>query len=338
VILLKMKELQKMFNTQLTSNFVRRTMAFTAILGASVAVMGAQTATGSTTGAETGNFPAVSTSAAPLFSSSSADDSTPAVTNEAAVTKPFNFVDAMQYGGRQSYGRPRYRGGNTNSDGSAKWIFFGGGGFGVPVGQTSNDLTTGWGLQVGGGRQFNKHFAVPIQFDYDHFGFTNTVLNNQLTIYNSPNVNADFSNLGGSSHVWSFTVDPTMNFYQGDSLGAYAVVGVGFYHKTANFTIPATGEYYDPYYGLIQYEANETIDKYTSNAPGFSGGLGITYKFSKFSNQKLYGEVRYVYMDNSYKPGITANTTGSITATTTNFYPDNSLTTYYIPVKFGIRF
>ena len=318
-----------MFKPNQSSEFVRRTLALTAILGASVAVMGAQTSA-----SQVADTTATAQNAAePAYSSSTANDQL-----LASVTQPYNFVNAMQYGGRQSYGRPRYRGGNTNPDGSNKWMFYGGAGFGIPVSTTSNDLTTGWGIQAGGGRQFSSKFAVPIEFDYDHFGFTNTALNNQLTIYNSPELGANFTNLGGSSHVWSFSVDPTFTFYSGQGMGAYVVAGVGFYHKTANFTIPATGEYYDPYYGLVEYQANETIDKYTSNAPGFSGGLGLTYKFSKFSGEKLYAEVRYVYMDNSAKPGITVNNVSSINATTTNFYPDNSLTTYYIPVKVGIRF
>ena len=256
------------------------------------------------------------------------------------MAKPFNFVNAMQYGGRQSYGRPRYRGGNTNSDGSAKWVFFGGGGVGVPTQDTSNYLTTGWGLQVGGGRQFNAHFSVPIQFDYDHFGFTQNTLNNQVTIYNSPYVfgAGAISTLGGSSHVWSFSLDPTYNFYSGEGMGAYVVGGVGFYHKTANFTIPATGTYCDYYYGCYQYQANETIDKYTSNAPGFSGGFGVTYKFSKFSNERLYAEARYVYVLNEAKAGFTVANLSSITATSTNLYPANSNRTSYFPIKVGIRF
>jgi hypothetical protein len=324
-----------MLNFKSTSDFVRRSLALTAILGAGVAVMGAQTAATGTTASTPASIAAV-----PLYSSSNADNVATAATNEAALTQPFNFVNAMQYGGRQSYGRPRYRGGNTNADGSSKWIFYGGGGVGIPASGTSTYLTTGWGIQVGGGRQFNKHLALPIEFDYDHFGFTNQTLANQTAIYNSPEVfgAGAISTLGGSSHIWNFSLAPTFTLYQGDGLGAYVVGQVGFFHKTANFTIPATGEYCDYYYGCYEYQANETIDKYTSNAPGFGGGLGFTYKFSKFSNEKLYGEVRYIYVDNSAKAGFTIANVGSITATSTNLYPANSLTTSYIPVKVGVRF
>ena len=99
-------------------------------------------------------------------------------------------------------------------------------------------------------------------------------------IYNAPPLNANFNQLGGTSHVWSFTADPIVHFYNSDTFGAYATGGGGFYHKTANFTIPSVGFYCDPFYGCITYQANQTIDKYTSNAFGLNIGAGMTYKFS----------------------------------------------------------
>jgi hypothetical protein len=119
------------------------------------------------------------------------------------------------------------------------------------------------------------------------------------------------------------------------------VVGAGFYHKVTNFMVPSTGEYCDPYYGCYQYTANQVIDHYTSNAPGFSPGIGLTWKFSKFSNQRMYVEARYVIMLDSQRTGLTpTNVGGSFGATYTgaNDYPQNSDRTTYIPIKFGIRF
>src|SRR6202044_1638369 len=101
----------------------------------------------------------------------------------------------------------------------------------------------------------------------------------------------------------------------------------GFYHKTANFTVPTTGTYCDPYYGCYQYAANQTIDKYTSNAAGFNGGMGLTYKPSRFAGERFFAEVRYVFMDNSPRA-----------ASNTNYYPPNANQTYYVPITFGLRF
>ena len=62
----------------------------------------------------------------------------------------------------------------------------------------------------------------------------------------------------------------------------------------------------------------------------------MTYKFSRFSNERLFGEARYVYVDNANKPGITA--ANEATYTGTNLFPQNSNTTSYFPIKFGLRF
>ena len=338
------------------SNVVRRTLMLSAFLGASVALMGAQAATPTDVPAQpqlTSQTPAIDTSHNSLFSSS-ADTDVPAATTEASVhaVGP-NFAEMMQYGGRQRYGKPRYRGGNTNADGSEKYTFFLGAGFTQPVGNTYHYDTYSYGFQVGAGRNFDAHFGVNLQFDWDNFGLNGRTIGNQQNLYNyynaayntqngygpsSPNYAAPISGLDGYSHVWSFSLDPTYTFYSGPGLGAYVVAGAGFYHKITTFTVPTTGIGYDPYYGYYQYAANAPIDSYTSNAPGFSGGFGLTYKFSRFSNERFYAEARYVFVDNSQRSGVTVATAASATSNTTNFYPANSNRTTYFPIKVGIRF
>jgi hypothetical protein len=359
---------QKMlFTFTRPSGFVRRTVALSAILGASVAVMSAQTSQSSDSSVARAatqsnvapvqnslqakptfnlDVPVAGTSSDALFSSSNTEINE--VADDSAA--PFNFVDPQYGGGHQRYGRPRYRGGNTNADGSNKFTFYGGAGLTVPTGNTHTYLTPSYSFQVGGGPQFSKHFALPIEFDWDNFGFQGRTLANQTTIYNTyinlynqnpdPSVGtiAPISNLDGSSHVWSFSIDPTYTFYSGEGLGAYVVAGVGFYHKTADFTVPALGEYCDPFYGCYTYSANQTIDHYTSNAPGFNAGLGLTYKLSRFSNERFYGEVRYVFVDNSQRAGVTAATASAANVDVANDYPANSNHTSYFPIKFGVRF
>jgi hypothetical protein len=280
-------------------------------------------------------------------------------------TKPLESLNAMQYGGgRQRYGRPRYRGGNTNADGSPKWDFYVGGGFGLPVGDQSNYLTTGWGFHGGGGRMFNKMVGVNLEFSYDHFGMTGATLNDQENLYNNyiilynqycasnpsdPGCVANgggansIGGLGGNSHIWSFSLQPIVNLKSGEGLGAYVTGGIGFYHKVANFTVPSESEYCDYYYGCYPIESDQVIDHYTSNAPGFDVGFGLTYKFSRFASERLYGEVRYVYMLNSAKPGVDASTCTTLSCAAANGsilndFPQNSNRTSYIPVKFGLRF
>ena len=253
---------------------------------------------------------------------------------------------ALQPPPRRRYGRPRYNDSSHNSDGSSKYGFLAGAGFTLPVGNTYHYFNTSYGFQVGGGRNFNKNFSVNVQFDWDKFGINGATLGSQQNLYNYYCTAADaaagvcpIAGLDGSNHIWSFSVDPTYNFIQGEKIGAYGVVGVGFYHKVTTFTVPTIGAV-ETLFGPIEYEENANFDHYTSNAPGFNGGFGITYKASKFSNQRLYAEARYVFIDNSQRTGITYNSSTTLLNTYAGYndFPQNSNRTTYIPIKFGIRF
>jgi hypothetical protein len=268
------------------------------------------------------------------YSSSSSSDSSAALPID-----PSNFTfgadKATQPPPRRRYGRPNYADSHTNADGSNKFAFMAGAGLVTPVQDTGKYLTNSYVFQAGAGRNFSKKIGVLAQFDWNNFGFQKSTVANQITLYNSFCTPLDQANglcaplttVGGNSHVWSFTLDPTFTFYNGEKTGAYVVAGVGFYHKTANFTTPSTQEYCDPFYGCVQYQANQTVDDYTSNAVGFNGGVGITYKPSQFAGEKFYLEARYVFVDNSARA-----------ATATNLYPPNANQTYYVPVTFGLRF
>ena len=268
------------------------------------------------------------------YSSSSSDLASPATTGLDLSAA------GLQPPPRRRYGRPRYNDNQHNADGSAKWTFVVGAGMTAPIGNTFHYLNTYYGAQVGGGRNFNKNFGVLAQFDYDAFGFNARTLTNQTALYNTPYIYGAgaVSGLDGTSHVWSFTLNPIYNVFSGETVGAYVVGGVGFFHKTANFTVPGSATYCDPYYGCSKYAQNQTIDKYTSNAPGFNGGVGLTFKPSRFASERLFVEARYVFVDNQHKAGFTVNNYTQITATSTNFYPANSNRTTYTVYKAGIRF
>jgi hypothetical protein len=254
--------------------------------------------------------------------------------NELAAAEDFALTNPSaaeaQPAPRRRYGRPNYSDKMHNADGSNKITILAGGGFTVPAFTPStNYLTTSWKVQGGVGYNFNKKFGVVLQFDYDNFGLPANVINSQTAVYTSLYGNTvSFAGLDGHTHDWSFTLNPTYTFYQGESTGAYAVVGGGFYHKVTNFTLPTTGVYCDYYYGCYQYTANQTFDEYTSNAAGINGGIGFTFKPSRFASERFYAEARYVFNFNSQRPGNNA----------TNFYPGNSSTTSYVPVTVGIRF
>ena len=329
-----------MFRSPTVSDIVCRTAMLTAVLGASVAVMGAQTLDASATPSQS----AGTVVATPQYSSSiSSDDaSTPADTASAPVAANTQlasnalhmnlFGNAMQYGGRQSYGRPRYRGSNTNADGSAKWDFYVGAGLTLPTQKTNTNNTTSWAFQGGGGRMFNRHLGANLEFGYDNFGLSAYSMTNYLTYTGLGSATSNQYGISGNMHVWNFSIQPIYKFAGSSGLGGFITGGAGFYHKVTNFQAPSQVCSY--YYGC--YTVNEAFDHYTSNAPGFDIGGGVTYKFSRFSNQELYIDARYVYMANQAKSGVNASNYTNYTGN--NYYPDNSLTTTYIPVKVGLRF
>ena len=273
----------------------------------------------------------------PTYSSSAAGET------EASVIAPLPDFSKMMIGtggGHAQYaGRPRYRADYTNSDDSLKFTVYGGAGATVPVANTAKYLTPNFDIQAGVGYRFSRHFELPVEFDWDQFGFTKSALDNQIGIYDSIfGGNAVKYLLDGNSHIWSFSLQPTYTFYQGPTWGAYVKAGVGFYHKVANFTLPS--EQFECYYFCGIYEANYNLDHYTSNAPGYDAGVGVTYKFSPDSHARFYAEARYVFIDNQQRYGITNTpaSLASVTDSTTNFYPANSNRTEYIPVTVGVRF
>jgi hypothetical protein len=253
---------------------------------------------------------------------------------ELASVENFSFGGDDQPPPRRRYSRPNYNDSHTNADGSAKYGFLVGGGFTLPVGGSHNYLAPSYNIQVGVARNFSKKFGVQAEFDWANFGFQTSTLNNQLAIYNGPYFEYDLPQIGGSSHVWSFTLNPIMNFYTSDTWGAYVIGGGGFYHKTANFTTPVIAQECNIYYGCFAYQANQSIDKYTSNAFGINAGFGATYKFSRFASTKFYVEGRYVYTFNSPRPFDY----GDVNFNNVNVFPQNSAKTGFIPITFGIRF
>jgi hypothetical protein len=327
-----------------------RAAAFSFLMAGTASLMQAQQAPTSEPAQRAPLF--LASSAQPDFTSASYTSSSSSSSSslDANAEDGFDFrssaLDSSQPPPRRRYGRPNYSDSHNNPDGSSKYTFMAGGGLALPIGNTHRYETASWGLQGGFGRNFNQTVGVLLQFDYDHFGLQAATLANQQFLYNfgcsaslqAQNVCSLITNLDGNNHVWSFTLDPTFTLVTQGSLGAYVVVGGGFYHKVTNFTLPSVA-CADPNC-FFQYSVNQNVDHYTSNAAGVNGGFGLTYKFSKFSNERFYAEARYVLIANQYRPGVTA---ASSTATLNayngfNLYPQNSNRTTYIPIKFGIRF
>jgi hypothetical protein len=308
-----------------------RTVAVMAVLGASVVATKAQSSFAASGANET-----ATSAQAPMYSSSTVEQMDASVT----PTVPDFLKMMMGAGGghAQTDTRPRYRSDFTNNDGSPRYVFYLGGGATVPLGNTSKYLTPNFDIQAGAGYRFNRRLALPVEFDWDEFGFTKQALDNQIGIYDSLlGSNAVNFLLDGNSHVWSFSLQPTYTFHSGNMWDAYVKGGVGFYHKVANFTLP---DHVGGCFSFSFCDATFNLDHYTSNAPGYDGGVGVTYRVAPGSNARFYVEARYVFVDNQQRSGIvnTPASLATVTNSTTDFYPANSNRTTYIPVEIGIRF
>lgn len=319
-----------------------RLSALTLFVGASTFALQAQQVGPQLVSSTTTNPLNLASAAGIDYSSSTSDVASPV--NPAAADHLALFTGAGQPPPRRRYGRPRYNDNMHNADGSSKYTFIVGVGFTGAVGNTFHYLNTNYAAQVGAGRNFNKNFAVMAQFDYDRFGFNGRTLYNEQSLYNyglSSTSAYYIPNLDGSSHIWSFSLNPVYNIYSGPGLGAYLVAGVGFYHKVADFTIPVTQSVCYYYSGCYAYTANQTISHYSSNAPGANGGIGLTFKPGRFSGEHLFAEARYVIINNSQRKGLTVsniNTAYGQTYGGYNYYPANSNRTTYLAYKFGVRF
>ena len=228
---------------------------------------------------------------------------------------------------RRTYGRPRYSDKWHNSDGSSKLAFEFGGGMNIPAGATGHYQTPGWKISVGGGLNFNKAFGVLLQFDYDNMGVPREQIQAMQQFYlDNGATTDDVAGMDASTHLWSLTLNPVINFQGSGRAGAYLVGGAGYYRKITSFTLPATGcdpNYYY-YYGIcVPVTMNQEFDRYTSGAFGVNGGVGLTWKLSSFSSQRLFAEARYVWTNNKPDNGL--------------LYPPNSYRTGYFPVTVGLR-
>ena len=84
---------------------------------------------------------------------------------------------------RGRYGNPHHNDNSHNADGSAKYEVVFALGFDAPVGNAHHYLIPNYAFQIGGGRNFNRHFGILGQYDYDRFGFNSQTLAQELSIY-----------------------------------------------------------------------------------------------------------------------------------------------------------
>ncbi|MBW4026966.1 hypothetical protein [Acidipila rosea] len=235
---------------------------------------------------------------------SSSTDGNAALLNEdidgASLASP---SPTPQYGQSNSY--PQYQ---------SRWshlAIVAGGGLTSPIGNTGHYETFGGNLRLGGGWNFTKKFGLLGEFEFNSDKIPGAVL---------ANVGAP----GGHVHLYGITADPIYYYWNTQKVGAYAVGGIGFYHKNTIYTAPQPQQFCNYFYGYCGYGVtNVTIGQFSSNQMGLNVGQGFYWKaFGPDSHAKLFAEVRYEWIDS---PKGTATKLGTGTEN-------------LIPFTIGLRF
>jgi len=185
-----------------------------------------------------------------------------------------------------------------------KFLFNIGGGIGFPQGDLGDFVNDGGHFVIGGGLNFAKHVGVDTEFMWHDLPINSTTL-------------AHLQTPGASARQYSWTFNPIVHGDFGHHLGAYAIGGIGWYHRSGETTTPGVGVICDPYwswwYGCTIGGVTVITGHKSDNAFGENIGGGLTYRLGE-SPAKIYVEVRYHHA--SY----------------------DKVSTNILPLTFGLRF
>jgi hypothetical protein len=157
-------------------------------------------------------------------------------------------------------------------------------GYSPLVGPISRNLDNGWNFQVGGGLMFTPHLGIIAEYQYNHLGVPDDVLN----FLRVPD---------GNARVNLFTVGPEIRFAPGAKIDPYIIGGLGWYRRTIEFTSPtlAPVTVFDPFYGFFIpafVPADVVLGTFTSDAFGGNIGGGFNFRLGE-SHAKVFAEARY---------------------------------------------
>jgi hypothetical protein len=200
-------------------------------------------------------------------------------------------------------------------------------GFGwtIPQGDFADSFDSGWNGTFGATFNISEALGVQGEYMYGRMNGPERVINV------SPTPGGIGSNqlLESNHQVHAFTGNVVYRNMPSDrAVGAYALGGLGLYHRKVQITSPAVGytTFCDPYW-YVCYPVAVSVDNIlgdrSSNDFGINFGGGITFGHEA----KFYVEARYHYV---WGPTITPPAGTTVTNTNTN--------ATYFPITFGVRF
>jgi len=180
-----------------------------------------------------------------------------------------------------------------------------GGGFTVPNGRSGLYLNNGWNIDFRGGYNVSEYFLTDLDFAFNRSNLSSLAL-------------ARAGQPGGYADVWSLTFAPVVRLTPSSPVVVYLVGGAGLYHRSLNFTQPATFTTLacDPFFGFcypVTATGNQVVASFSTYKFGYDAGAGLEFKIGH-TGLKAFAEARYNDMFTTHGKDLT-----------------------YTPVTFGIR-
>lgn len=169
----------------------------------------------------------------------------------------------------------------------------------VPVSQTAQVASIGWGTVVGVGYNLNKQNALIGEFMWNR-------VSNSSGSLKPLQATAPSVNLTGNTDL--FTVTGNYRFeLRGPLLGTYLIGGGGWYLRNTSLSAKVTAGADTPctpvwlWWGFTcssgMVTANQSLESSNSSALGANLGIGFTVRVGQ-SPYRLYSEARYHYIPN----------------------------------------
>jgi hypothetical protein len=170
----------------------------------------------------------------------------------------------------------------------------------IPLNPTARAVHLGFGLNVGGGYNFNRQHGVVGEYLWNDLFPTNGALANIRQALNDPSINA-------SAHVMALTGNYRYEWRR-QHLGTYFMGGAGLYYRqtslskkvTTGTNIACTPAWewwgFSCTRGFVT--GNQTIASFATTSGGFNGGIGFTARVGE-PPYRFYAEARYHYSPNS---------------------------------------
>jgi hypothetical protein len=201
-----------------------------------------------------------------------------------------------------------------NTDGSLRDVVELGYGTNTAAGASRTLQSFGWNYRIGAGYRMNRRLAVLIEYNFDRFRASQALASLPIA-YPPENYAIAYPS---TIHLWSFTLEPTVQYFSTSRLGGYVIGGGGFYRKVMTGNFP--GLLPGPNLSLVDSGPQGKINLFSNNAGGANFGAGFAWRVWDHSNTKLFVEGRYVWVDNSRNP-LSAEYPQAAVATRTGYFP-----------------